>query len=743
MRRGYGVSVPRYGAVELTCPSTSGEMPTCELCGTTPRTGSVKPSGRSVWNVLGITFLVMAAALILTTSLLGFAPAPVRALAPSPFLSPSGVSGGSAQFDPSVSNPSASAEAGNFASGAPSFNPPCFELTKSTCVRICTPTTPDVVPTGINHTSTVQPFYNQNIYLCVYSEKTLIWAPTGVPTFGPHSPITLNVTGVLWNGDPYMCLCDGTQYHSDSNTWYTVDNTLSGTNKSYPYVYDVTIWNRSNGSSGSQNFYPGETVSWWIQIVNFTNASGYIENRSVVFSYRVAGAWAFSPWVGAGQYAGPNASTGDLLISHSPLTPNWNDTVNVSISVTRADVTNLSAIGSATLIIERFQGTQQVGNATYRNFDIVSFVNSTGVTIKGNETANTTIPSALTQVAGDTLTFWVIAQDNAAGQNDTIILPNETIAVNGNGSFSSGVFSDDIAVFSTPPQVANPVVNATTLQIEPALIRPGENVTVTVQSRSTTTSLFSALIVYTLSYAPLHEVASAVVNLGRINSTTFKGTIPGMPVNSSINFTILAFDYTHRLDESSTYSFTTPSLASFVAVLPSNDTFFYVYVYDNGSHSYVSGALIQIRGLTPGFNTISSTRFGIAYPNATGDDFVPLLLAANATYNISVSAPAISAQDGGHLLTINIYATNAMRVHATLAHGDDYIIVEEGNSIYFWVNGTVPATVFSPGAGSSGAGFELAALFALVGTAVMAVVLYRWFDQIQKRRKAEERRVTL
>ena len=107
------------------------------------------------------------------------------------------------------------------------------------------------------------------------------------------------------------------------------------------------------------------------------------------------------------------------------------------------------------------------------------------------------------------------------------------------------------------------------------------------------------------------------------------------------------------------------------------------------------------------------------------------------------SAPAISAQDGGHLLTINIYATNAMRVHATLAHGDDYIIVEEGNSIYFWVNGTVPATVFSPGAGSSGAGFELAALFALVGTAVMAVVLYRWFDQIQKRRKAEERRVTL
>ncbi|HEV2165385.1 MAG TPA: hypothetical protein VGS23_00170 [Thermoplasmata archaeon] len=692
--------------------------------------------------MLAVALVSTGVIVILTTSLFGFSPTATHASAPSLPGSTSGPAAAPPRWTASLSAQSAGPSSSEPATSAPTFNPPCFQITKSTCVRICTPTTPGVVPTGVNHTATVQPLYTQNIYLCVFSEKTLLWAPTGVPTSGPHSPVTLNVTGVLWNGDPYMSMYDHTEYHSDSNTWYTVDNTLSGTNATYPYVYDVTIWNRSNGSSGNQNFFPGETVSWWIQIVNYTNASGYLENRSVVFSYRIAGAWAFSPHEGAGQYAGTNASTGDLSIRWSPLAPNWNDTVNVSISVTAADVTNLSAIGTATLIIERFSGTQLVGNATYRPFPIGTFINATGVSIKGNETANTTIPNTLTQIAGDTLDFWVVAQDNAF-QNDTISLPMMSIYVNGNGSFSSGVFSDDIAVASSPPSVANPAVNATTLQIVPALVAPGENVTVTVQSRSTATSLFSALIVYTLSYAPLHEVASAVVNLGRVNSTTFRGSIPGMPVNSSVNFTILAFDYTHHLDESSPFSYTTPSLSSYVAVVPSNDSFFYVYVYDNGSHAYVTGALIQIRGLTPGFNTVSSTRFGIAYPNATGNYFVPLLVAANSTYNISVTAPAISAGNGGHLLSVDVYATNVMRTHTTLARGDDYFVVEEGNSIYFWVNGTVPATVFSPPSGPSGAGVQLAALIALIATAVMAFVLYRWFDQIQKRRKAEERRVTL
>ncbi|HEV2519706.1 MAG TPA: hypothetical protein VGX00_03685 [Thermoplasmata archaeon] len=715
----------------------------CEQIRTVPEE---RPSGgRMRWGTaaLGSGLLVTVVLLMMTTSSMGFSVGPTYARAPT---APAIVTPGSAGLV-AAEVPSGAAHIGA-AQASPNvvstFAPRCFPITRSTCVRVCTDTTPNIIPTGVNHTSSVEPLYSQNIYLCVMSQKTLIWAPTGVPTSGPHSPITLNVTGVLWNGDPYMSVWDGTEYHAASATvWYTVDNTLSGQNATYPYVYDVTISNRSQASAGVQNFYPGETVKWWIQIINYTNTSGYRANTSVVFQYRVAGAWAFSPYPGAGQYAGLNASTGDLNIRWSPRVPNWNDTVNVSISVTAADDTNYSSIGMASLLIEEFRGTQLLANATHRGFPVGTYLNATGVLIKGAETSNTTIPARFAQVPGDTIVFWVVAQDNAAGQNDTIVLPAASYIVNGNGSFSSGVFSDDIAVSSGPAAVSSPVVNTTTLQVEPTILAPGQNVSLVVQSRSPAVSLFSALVIYTMSYPPLSEVATAILNLGRVNSTTFEGTIPGMPLNASVNFTILAFDYNHHLDESSPYSYSVPSLQTYVPVLPVNDTFFYVYVYNNGSASYVSGALVQIRGPTPAFNTVSSTRFGIAYPNATGNDFKPLLVVANASYTISVSSNVIASLTGGRPLTATVAGTNPMKVHATLAHGDDYIVVQEGNSIYFWINGTVASTVFSPAAGSGGGGVQLAGFFALAGTAVMAFVLYRWFDQIQKRRKAEERRVTL
>ncbi|MCI4357885.1 MAG: hypothetical protein L3J95_02095 [Thermoplasmata archaeon] len=696
--------------------------------------------------MLGALLIGLSTAVILfllSTSMMGISPGTAHAAAPAAW-SPMGPAQSAPSEDLHATSSTHSAPVASDRSNAvTTFNPRCFGITKSTCVRICTPTTPNVVPTGVNHSSAVQPTYTQNIYLCVMSTKTLIYAPTNVPTSGPRSPLALNVTGVQWNGDPYMCTCDGSTYHSDTTTWWTVDTGLSGTNATYPYVYDVTVWNRSNGSSGTQNFYPGETVTWWIYIVNYTNTSGYTHNSSVQFHYRVAGAWAFSPWLGSGQYAGPNASTGDLRLKWSPRTPNWNDTVNVSLAVTPADVTNRTAIGSATLIIEQFAGTQLVANATHRGFVIGSFTNSSGVTIKGNDTANTTISPTFTQQPGDTIVFWVVAQDNALGANDTIVYPSQSFIVNGNGSFSSGVFSDDVSVASSPPQVAQPVINASTLQIVPSVVNPGQNVSVTIQSRSSTTSLFNALVVYSLTYAPLSERSSAVLSLNRVNSTTFRGTIPGMPLNSSVNFTVLAFDYTHHLDVSAAYSYSIPSLSTYVAVLPTNDTFFYIYVYDNGSSKYVSGALVQIRGPTPAFNTVSSTRFGIAYPNGTGNNFLPLLLAANVTYNISVTTQQITTTNGGHELSVHVFGTNPMTIHSTLAKGEDYFVVQEGDSLYFWVNGTVPAIIFSPNAGAAGGGIQLAALLALAGTAVMAFVLYRWFDQIQKRRKAEERRVTL
>ena len=63
------------------------------------------------------------------------------------------------------------------------------------------------------------------------------------------------------------------------------------------------------------------------------------------FTYRIAGAWPFSPWPEAVQYGGANASTSDLILHQSPLVPNWNDSIAVTIQLTAAAVTNRTLIG--------------------------------------------------------------------------------------------------------------------------------------------------------------------------------------------------------------------------------------------------------------------------------------------------------------------------------------------------------------------------------------------------------------
>jgi hypothetical protein len=235
--------------------------------------------------------------------------------------------------------------------------------------------------------------------------------------------------------------------------------------------------------------------------------------------------------------------------------------------------------------------------------------------------------------------------------------------------------------------------------------------------------------------------------MNRVNSTALRINIPSMPLGAVVNFTVEASDYSHHLDISSLSEYATQTLSEWVTVIPLNETFFFVYVYNNQSQSYLSGSQVQIVGQQlSGYNTVSSTRFGVAYPNATGNQYLPLLVPANYTYNISVIPfTTTSVVSSFHTISVQFNASDQALIvqqHRTLAKGPEYVVLQEGDSLYFWVNGTLPTTIFSPNQGSSGPTF-IAAIIALAGAAVVSVVVYLWFRDVQARRKAEEKRVTL
>ncbi|MCI4347907.1 MAG: hypothetical protein L3J97_04730 [Thermoplasmata archaeon] len=610
----------------------------------------------------------------------------------------------------------------------------CYPITKTTCIRLANPNTPDIIPFGANRTASYEPNATDNIVLYLMSEIPLVWP--SAPLNGPHSPISLNVTGILWNGDPYFAYSDGSVWHANSaaSPYYTNVSSLTGVNKTYKYVYSIQFVNRS--TSGTPNFYAGETVYWQIYIVTyFASSATYSGNESVKFEYRVAGAWPFSPWTGAVQYGGPNASQGDLTTHWSPLKPNWDDTVNVSIAVTADSVTNRTAIGWALLFIEEFHNGILIANATEIPFAIATI----GISgLHGNDTSNQTIPNRFTQVAGDSITYWVEARDTAPNQNDSVFLPPVSFVVNGNGSFHDHIFDNDIQVTSNPSTVIANQSGAT-----PPVVKPGENVTITVTSRSESTSLLAAEILYTFSYPPLAEKVTVALPMDRLNSTTFRGTIPGMPLAAMVNFTIEVFDFTHALDLSTVLAYSVPTFDQYFVSVPQNDTFFFVYIYNNATSAYLNSVIVQIRGPTPAVNSISSSRFGIAYPNGTGNDFAPILIGANTTYNISVTSLAIVGPNGDHTVSVLLYAPHLPSDHRTLAHGGNYIVVQEGNSIFFWINGTIGSTIFSPSGGGGTNVLEVAAVLGLAGSGVMAFILWSWFGKIQARRKEEEKRVTL
>jgi hypothetical protein len=610
------------------------------------------------------------------------------------------------------------------------FNPPCYAVDKGVCVSIQNPGETDIIPTGSNRTANVMPQPTESLPLVIKSHLPLNY--TGNPTNGSKSPIALNVTGILWNGDPYYSPYDGSTWHANSrNLWWTLLGQTN--NKTYPWWYSVNI--SAKGANGQANFFSGEQVTWWIELTYNTNNLSYTHHEGPHLTFTYSGAWPYSPYPGSPHFGGPAATFLDVDISTVPRTPNWNDSVRVTLNTTQADVAPYNAsIGAATIdLVEVSHGI--VVQNTSESFNVTA---SAGF---GNISTTRVIPAGFAQIEGAIINYRIWISD-AATPADQVVTPWANYTVDGNGSFSTGSFSSDVTATMVP----------NSLLIQPfgeANLTPGEPLTVTIQSRNPTTSILAAELDYSVAYPLLKETIANVVQLHRNSSTIWTGTIPGLPVQSIVNFTILTWDFTDAVEQSDLYSYTVESFDQFVGPIPSDLAFFYVYVYDNGSNNWVQGAKVQITGPNGIFNSVSNTTLGVSYANQSGQPFTPLLVQANATYNVTVTDPYFSPPGtesvSGAAVSVDVVALNPMTARQPLAATPHYIVLQQGDKILFYLNGTAPLQPASPSVSESGP-FGFLGVAAVIGLLLAAVAVWpvrSWWKEIKARRTAEEKRVTL
>ncbi|MCI4332599.1 MAG: hypothetical protein L3K01_02545 [Thermoplasmata archaeon] len=602
------------------------------------------------------------------------------------------------------------------------FNPTCAKIDTTVCISIQSATEPNIIPPAGSFVSAVEPNASQDLHLIIKSRFLLNGSSPSKS--GPNSPIALNVTGVLWNGVPYSTFLDGNVWHADNNTWWGGPTHVTQ-NQTYPYWYTVVI--AAKASSGAANFFAGETVTWWIELTTNIANTTYTHHEGPHFQFTYGGAWPFSPYQGSQQYSGPNATFADVNVSVHPRSPNWNDTVQIVVNTTAADGFPVNAsIGSASV---QFRETYNSAVITSTSFPFP--VNVTGGV--GAVTTSVLIPAVYSQLAGAVVSYSINVADVAG---DQLLTPAYTYTVGANGSFLSGTFTDDLGITSSPADVAAAAGVAVVLQ-------PGQAVNVTVTSLNPGVAINAAELVESFSYPAINERIVVNIPMFRLTSTIFRGTLPGVPVGSFVNFTVDAWDFSQHQLVSPEFSYVTPSFAEYNPFVPGNETFFYVYIFDNGTHEWVSGATVQVTGPHGFLNSVSNTTYGISYPNATLAPFVPLLLPANESYHVSVRDPAFvpTGTAPPELLNATVVATHALSARQTLVSAPNYFVVQEGSSILFYLNGTPAPPVASPPATASG--IPLPALIGLVATIATAVPLYFWWTQIRARRKEEEKRVTL
>ncbi len=641
---------------------------------------------------------------------------------------------------PSSARAASAAEPASAAHAATTaFNPPCYPVyasrSNNVCVSIQNQGESQIVPIGSNTSSPVMPSSNVSLPLVVHSENSLLFTgPSGTPLTGPHAPIALNVTGTLWNGDPYYNVYDGSTWHSNGAYFEVL---ADSDNRSYPYQYLVNF--SAKGTNGEANFFAGEQITWWIYLVFSTNNVSFSNHEGPHLTFTYAGSWPYSPDPGAPHYGGSAATDLDVNITATPRVPNWNDSVRVTVNTTAADIEPYNAtIGACELdFVEITDGVVVVNTSLPFNVTVAA----SGV---GNYSTSLVIPALYAQVQGARASYRIWITDTAK-PGDQLVTPWTNYTVGGNGTFLTGIFASDIIVSMSPGSVLNPANGV-------ANLTPGEPLTVELLSRSPTTAILAAEIQFTVAYPLLKETVANSFYLKRISSIQWIGALPGLPVSTVVNFTIYAWDFANSVEISQGYTYDVESFAQYVPPLSDSQSFFYVYIYDNGSHTWVQGAHVQITSVNGLYNSISNSTLGIAYANETGAPFDPLVLEANATYNVTVTDPRFVPGGAGNApagaISVDVLALPMTTMSAAarpLASTGDYVVLEQGDSILFYLNATAVGPVSSPSVSQGNAlgAFQVPAVLGLLGALVAAFPLAAWWRQIKRRRTEEEKRVTL
>jgi hypothetical protein len=611
------------------------------------------------------------------------------------------------------------------------FLPPCYPINTTVCVSIANANETDIIPPSNSFYATVEPNTSTDLPLIIKAKEQLDWTPAP-PKNGVHTPITLNLTANTWGGDPYYSPYDGDVWHSDTNSFWEGPSRVLTNKSGYTWWYYVNI--TSKASNGAPNFLPGMSVTWWITLVH-NNSNVYTTVLGPQLHYTYSQAWPYSPYPGAGQYvAGGGATFEDVNLTVNPLSPNWNDSVQLVLNTTQADLQANATIGAAYAdLTETAPDGQVIQTGT------ISFPVSVGSSEFGATSTIALIPASYAQVAGAVVTYRIAVTDVPG---DPLVTPTYSYTVGANGTFLSGIFLDDIDLASTP--------SAVLAQSPAGQVNPGTPVNLTIVSRNPGTAISAAAVYYTVSFPLLHESVNEVSAFHRISSTIFAGSIPGLPIGAFVNFTIDAWDFTQRLEVSPVIGYTTPSFTAYMPTgVPANSSFFYILVYDNGSHTWVSGATVQVSGPGGFFNALGNTTYGLYYPNQTTGAYVPLMVPANVTYRITVTdTHFVSGSGSVGSIAVTITAYHALGTRDTVVQASDYTIVEEQNVFLFFLNSTPPAPLNSPTATTTVgdtalSGVTLLAIGGIVAFSLTSVFLYRWWSQIRARRKAEEKRVTL
>lgn len=605
----------------------------------------------------------------------------------------------------------------------PDASPACYNINQTICVAMENSSEPNVIPNAGSHVSAVEPSATTTLSFHVESTYDLVW-PTA-HYLGTFSPISINITGTLWNGVPYYNASDGSVWHPPGTAWWGYGPV--GENATYPFWYDVNITART--ASGPQ-FFPGMHIDWWLYITS--NSSGVLHHfSSITFQYTYGGAFPASPYPSSYQYGGASAALEDVAIAQSPAEPNFNSSVNVNVTTTPFDLTSAASLGGGYLDFTEYAPDGALIEQTSWSFP----VQASGTV--GAYATNLTVPASLAQVPGALVEYSVAVWDTNPYGPDQVVSPTYNYTVNGNGTFAAGDFGDNLVLSATPGAVmlgGSP----------PPEIHAGQSVRVLVTSRVPSTSILTAELRYSFDYPGIGENATQQIAMERVNATNFVGTIPAMPLNSTVTYSVTAWDFLQDETTSPEYTYTTPSLADAVATVPTNSTFFLTYVYDEGQHAWVTGATVTVASTSGFVRTVSATFLGVDYPNATGTPFVPVFLPAGATYRVYVNDSNFRP-DGAAAPSVLLLlrAPHQFTTNGVIAVGSDYQVAESGNAFYFFLNDSGPGVTYSPGSGNIDTTTVLGAGIGLGVLALVGVPTLLWWRSIRARRLSEERRITL